>query len=427
MVRIDKPYVFTGPSGPRSLLDLFEGRSQLVIYHFMFQPEWDAGCPNCTGFVDEIGNLSALHGLNTTFALVSRAPYEKLAAYRAARGWDYPWYSSSETDFNYDFHVTLDESVLPFEYNYRSKAEWDSLPNNGHTQQEQPFDLHGLSCFLRDGDDVHHTYSTYGRGPDAMTFTVTALDLTALGRQEPWEKPEGRTPARMPKTTATERNGPVCKPDSVVGDHPSTVTVAGHLQQPTRELGRAALERSRERWSPTVLLGLAPRGVYRASAVTCGAGGLLHHRFTLTRTPTNQKVHRSRWRSVLCGTVPRVTPGGRYPPRCPVESGLSSAPWIPRTTRSPDRPVPSLRIRPPVPPLATGRRGPGCTDGPRQPRPGSAGRRCAGSSCRSRPGPRRTGPRPGGWCRSPAGIVAPVRRRTRNSPPSRPAPGGMRG
>jgi predicted dithiol-disulfide oxidoreductase (DUF899 family) len=194
MVRIDKPYIFTGPSGPRSLLDLFEGRSQLVIYHFMFQPEWDAGWPNCTGFVDEIGNLSALHGLNTTFALVSRAPYEKLAAYRAARGWDYPWYSSSETDFNYDFHVTLDESVLPFEYNYRSKAEWDSLPNNGHTQQEQPFDLHGLSCFLRDGDDVHHTYSTYGRGPDAMTFTVTALDLTALGRQEPWEKPEGRTP-----------------------------------------------------------------------------------------------------------------------------------------------------------------------------------------------------------------------------------------
>jgi predicted dithiol-disulfide oxidoreductase (DUF899 family) len=194
MVLVDKPYVFTGPSGPVSLADLFEGRPQLVVYHFMFQPEWDAGCPNCTGFVDEIGSLEHLHNSNTTFALVSRAPYEKLAAYRAERGWNFPWYSSHGSDFNYDFHVTLDESVAPFEYNYRTKAEWDVLPNNAHTQQQQPFDLHGLSCFLRTGNTIHHTYSTYGRGPDAMTFTPTALDLTALGRQEPWEKPPGRIP-----------------------------------------------------------------------------------------------------------------------------------------------------------------------------------------------------------------------------------------
>jgi predicted dithiol-disulfide oxidoreductase (DUF899 family) len=144
--------------------------------------------------VDEIGSLEFLTGLNTTFALVSRAPYEKLAAYQAKRGWNFPWYSSFGSDFNYDFHVTLDESVLPFEYNYRSKAEWDVLPNNDHTQMQQPFDLHGLSCFLRVDDAIHHTYSTYGRGPDAMTFTPTALDFTALGRQEPWEKPEGRIP-----------------------------------------------------------------------------------------------------------------------------------------------------------------------------------------------------------------------------------------
>ena len=83
MVLVDKPYVFTGPEGSVGLADLFEGRLQLVVYHFMFQPEWDAGCPNCTGFVDEIGSLEYLHGTNTTFALVSRAPYEKLAAYRA--------------------------------------------------------------------------------------------------------------------------------------------------------------------------------------------------------------------------------------------------------------------------------------------------------------------------------------------------------
>jgi predicted dithiol-disulfide oxidoreductase (DUF899 family) len=192
MVLVDKEYSFAGSEGPVGLLELFEGRDQLVVYHFMFQPEWDAGCPNCTGFVDEIGSVRFLNAANTTFALVSRAPYEKLAAYRDARGWEHPWYSSYGGDFNYDYHVTLDESVVPFEYNYRTKSEWDALPNNEHIQGQQPFDLHGLSCFLRVDEQIYHTYSTYGRGPDAMTFTPTALDFTALGRQEPWEKPAGR-------------------------------------------------------------------------------------------------------------------------------------------------------------------------------------------------------------------------------------------
>ncbi|WP_327633582.1 DUF899 domain-containing protein [Kribbella sp. NBC_00482] len=193
MVLVEKGYSFAGAEGPVGLLELFEGRDQLVVYHFMFQPEWDAGCPNCTGFVDEIGSVRFLNAANTTLALVSRAPYEKLAAYRETRGWEHPWYSSYGSDFNYDYHVTLDESVVPFEYNYRTKPEWDALPNNEHTQGQQPFDLHGLSCFLRVDEQIFHTYSTYGRGPDAMTFTVTALDLTALGRQEPWEKPAGRS------------------------------------------------------------------------------------------------------------------------------------------------------------------------------------------------------------------------------------------
>jgi predicted dithiol-disulfide oxidoreductase (DUF899 family) len=195
MVLVDKPYAFEGPDGPASLLDLFEGRLQLVVYHFMFQPEWDAGCPNCSGFADEIGRLVHLNDRGTTFAAVSRAPYAKIARFRERMGWTFPWYSSYGSDFNHDFHVTLDESVVPFEYNYRIKAEWDALDSeaSGHLRAEQPFDLHGLSCFLRVGDAVHHTYSAYGRGTDAIGATANLLDLTALGRQEDWEEPKGRS------------------------------------------------------------------------------------------------------------------------------------------------------------------------------------------------------------------------------------------
>ncbi|TDO44516.1 putative dithiol-disulfide oxidoreductase (DUF899 family) [Kribbella sp. VKM Ac-2527] len=198
MVRVEKNYRFTGPSGETGLLDLFEDRDQLVVYHFMFHPEWDAGCPNCSGFADELGRLDFLHDRGTTFAAISRAPYEKIAAYRERMGWTFPWYSSYGSDFNFDYHVTLDDSVVPLEYNYRTKAEWDALPNNEHVQGEQPFDLHGMSCFLRVGETVHHTYSTYGRGTDSMGFAPNALDLTALGRQEPWEEPKGRTPGTAP-------------------------------------------------------------------------------------------------------------------------------------------------------------------------------------------------------------------------------------
>ena len=193
MVLVDKPYVFTGPAGDVSMVELFEGRLQLVVYHFMFHPEWDAGCPNCSGFADDIGHLNSLHDRGTTFAAVSRAPYEKIAKFKERMGWKFPWYSSYGSNFNYDFHVTLDDSVVPLEYNYRTKAEWDLLPNNGHVQGEQPFDLHGMSCFLRVDDDVHHTYSTYGRGTDSMGFTTNVLDLTSLGRQEEWEQPAGRS------------------------------------------------------------------------------------------------------------------------------------------------------------------------------------------------------------------------------------------
>ena len=105
MVRVDKPYTFQGPNGQLGLLDLFEGRPQLVVHHFMFAPEWDAACPSCSSAADGIGELRQLHVRNTTLAAVSLAPYAKLAAYRDRLGWTFPWYSSSGSDFNYDFYA----------------------------------------------------------------------------------------------------------------------------------------------------------------------------------------------------------------------------------------------------------------------------------------------------------------------------------
>ncbi len=198
MVRIEKEYIFEGPNGKASLLDLFEGRLQLIIYHFMWlweagQP-LDRGCPSCSAWADHIarGHLTQLHARGTSLALVSRAPMAKIAPFKARMGWIVPWYSSVGSDFNHDFQVTLDESVAPVEYNYRTKAEHELAGTSYYFRGEQPFDLHGLSCFLRDGDRVFHTYSTYGRGAETVGGARYFLDLTALGRQEDWEEPKGR-------------------------------------------------------------------------------------------------------------------------------------------------------------------------------------------------------------------------------------------
>ncbi|GHJ38316.1 DUF899 domain-containing protein [Streptomyces sp. TS71-3] len=192
MVEVDKEYVFEGPEGSASLLDLFDGRVQLVVYHFMFAPDWDAGCPSCSGFVDQIGHLSHLNARGTTLAAVSRAPLARITPFKARMGWTLPWFSSFGSDFNYDFHVTLDDSVMPISYNYRTPEEHREAGTSYYVEGEQPFELPGMSCFLRDGDRVFHTYSSYGRGGDTVGSTNSLLDLTALGRQEPWEKPEGR-------------------------------------------------------------------------------------------------------------------------------------------------------------------------------------------------------------------------------------------
>jgi predicted dithiol-disulfide oxidoreductase (DUF899 family) len=198
MVEIDKDYAFEGPAGRASLLDLFEDRRQLIVDHFMWpDPTVAVGCPSCSGRVDQYGNLAHLHERETTMVVVSRAPLDKIEPFKQRMGWTFPWYSSWGSDFNYDFHVTLDEAVAPVEYNYRDKAELEAA---GFTQMEG--DLHGTSAFLRDGDRVFHTYSTYGRGTEQVGGTHYYLDLTALGRQEDWEEPAGRSGGGAPSAFA---------------------------------------------------------------------------------------------------------------------------------------------------------------------------------------------------------------------------------
>jgi predicted dithiol-disulfide oxidoreductase (DUF899 family) len=197
MVRIEKDYVFEGPDGKVGLLDLFEGRRQLIVGHFMFDPRWEDGCPSCSAGADEVstGLLEHLAARDTTLAYVSRAPLEKIERYKARKGWTFPWYSSYGSNFNYDFHVTLDESVAPIEYNYRTKAAHEQAGTSYYFEGEQPIEAPGSSYFLRDGDTVYHTYSTFARGAEMTGGSYYFLDLTALGRQEDWEEPKGRAAA----------------------------------------------------------------------------------------------------------------------------------------------------------------------------------------------------------------------------------------
>src|SRR6266699_2731458 len=179
---IEKEYVFVGPEGQAKLLDLFEGRRQLLLYHFMFGPNQDAGCDGCSMFVDQIGHLAHLHARDTSFALVSRAPITSIEAYRKRMGWTTPWYSSFETDFNLDFGVGPE------------------TPQQGVYQDGESF---GLSVFLRDGEDIYRTYFTTARGAEALGSVWTFLDLTPLGRQEVWED----SPAGYPQTKPYQWRG----------------------------------------------------------------------------------------------------------------------------------------------------------------------------------------------------------------------------
>jgi predicted dithiol-disulfide oxidoreductase (DUF899 family) len=192
MVRVDEPYVFEGPDGPVSLLDMFRGRRQLVVQHVMFGPDWDEPCPSCAAGLDEFSDGFARHigARETTFAAVARAPWPKIDAMRARKGWTFDMYSSFGSAFNYDYHVTLDASVAPVRFNYRDA---DELRAAGMAwAADSPGEQPGVSCFLRDGDAVFHTYSTFGRGTEGLGDSYYLLDLTALGRQEEWEEPKGR-------------------------------------------------------------------------------------------------------------------------------------------------------------------------------------------------------------------------------------------
>jgi predicted dithiol-disulfide oxidoreductase (DUF899 family) len=192
MVRIEKPYVFQGPGGEATLADLFDGCRQLVVQHVMFDPSWDDACKGCTAGIDELseGTLAHLRSRDTAFVLVSRAPLPKLEDYRARRGWSFPWYSSFGSEFNYDFHVTLDQTAAPIEFNYR---DGEQLKQAGMAWiLDGPSEQPGFSCFLNDDGQVYHTYSTFGRGTEQADGSYGILDMTALGRQEAWEEPKGR-------------------------------------------------------------------------------------------------------------------------------------------------------------------------------------------------------------------------------------------
>ncbi len=164
-------YTFDGADGAVSLADLFDGRSQLIVYHFMFDPEWDAGCKSCSFVTDHFQNaLVHLAHRDVTLVAVSRAPLDKLDAYAARMGWSHRWVSSLGGSFNYDFGVSFTpqqiEAAAP--YNYGTGTGWGEAP--------------GLSVFLRDGDRILHTYSTYSRGLDLLINTYNYLDLVPRGR-----------------------------------------------------------------------------------------------------------------------------------------------------------------------------------------------------------------------------------------------------
>ena len=165
-------YVFDTEHGPRTLAELFDGRSQLLVYHFMFAPEWDEGCRSCTSIAHHMDLPRVyLENHDVTWTAVSRAPLEKLLAYRERMGWTFPWASAHESDFNFDFHVSSTAERPLREYNFREGA-----PHEG--------ELPGMSAFiLRDGK-VFHTYSAYSRGLDAMWGIYQWLDRAPLGRIE---------------------------------------------------------------------------------------------------------------------------------------------------------------------------------------------------------------------------------------------------
>ena len=175
-VKVDKDYVFDGPQGKETLSELFDGRSQLIVYHFMFGPDWDAGCKHCSLWADNFDKIIVhLNHRDVTMVAASRAPYRKLETYKKRMGWDFKWVSSGDTDFNFDYHVSFtpeEEAKKKAFFNYKMQDPGSS-------------DREGASVFYKDPKgNVFHTYSTYARGIDMVNVAYHYLDLVPKGRDE---------------------------------------------------------------------------------------------------------------------------------------------------------------------------------------------------------------------------------------------------
>jgi predicted dithiol-disulfide oxidoreductase (DUF899 family) len=174
-VRVDKQYVFDAPEGKRTLADLFEGRSQLVVDHFMLGPGWGEGCVGCSFGADHVeGSRAHLEHHDVSGVAVSRAPLAEIEAYKKRMGWNFRWVSSYDNDFNYDYHVSFTTEELA-----KGKAYYNYRMTDVAIEE-----LAGLSVFFKDGDDVFHTYSSFARGAEELLTTYMVLDLTPKGRNE---------------------------------------------------------------------------------------------------------------------------------------------------------------------------------------------------------------------------------------------------
>jgi predicted dithiol-disulfide oxidoreductase (DUF899 family) len=177
-VKVDKTYTFDTPAGKKTLAELFDGRSQLMIYHFMFGPDWEAGCPGCSFLSDHIdGTLAHLNNHDVTYVTVSRAPLDKIQTYKTRMGWKFPWVSSFGSDFNFDYHVSFTKEELE-----SGKVFYNFRETSGDDANDE---LPGMSAFIRDENgNVYHTYSDYARGGEEILTTLMILDRAPKGRNE---------------------------------------------------------------------------------------------------------------------------------------------------------------------------------------------------------------------------------------------------
>ena len=175
-VSVDKEYLFVGPNGKQTLSDLFDGRTQLIVYHFMYDPNWDAGCPSCSFWADNFNGIVVhLNQRDVTMIAVSRAPYSKIEEYKKRMGWNFKWVSSYDNDFNFDYHVSFTPKELS-----EKKAFYNYNFQDTHSPERE-----GVSVFYKEtADHVFHTYSAYARGIDVLNVAYHYLDLVPKGRDE---------------------------------------------------------------------------------------------------------------------------------------------------------------------------------------------------------------------------------------------------